>query len=131
MKGLSAGLTFLNVSTVSAVLLGLAAAGLGPSTAALSLAIGFGAAVIAYFTTHEPDRKWKPRVRRQSEPKLSKRAQRRLEKTAQETEPAPPSPADPRRYQSVWFWLLALCFAVFAVRSFCWLLYVDGPELKI
>ncbi len=35
------------------------------------------------------------------------------------------------RYRSVWFWAVAVCFAAFAVRSFCWLLYIDGSELKI
>src|SRR4029077_18979748 len=35
------------------------------------------------------------------------------------------------RYRSVWFWAVAFCFALFAVRSFCWLLYIDGSELKI
>ena len=35
------------------------------------------------------------------------------------------------RYRSVWFWAVAICFAVFAVRSFVWLLYIDGSELKI
>ena len=35
------------------------------------------------------------------------------------------------RYRSVWFWAVAVCFAVFAVRSFVWLLYIDGSELKI
>ena len=35
------------------------------------------------------------------------------------------------RYRRVWFWAVAICFAVFAVRSFCWLLYIDSSELKI
>ena len=35
------------------------------------------------------------------------------------------------RYRRVWFWAVAVCFAIFAVRSFCWLLYIDGSELKI
>ena len=35
------------------------------------------------------------------------------------------------RYRHVWFWAVAICFAMFAVRSFCWLLYIDGSELKI
>src|SRR6266581_1183369 len=35
------------------------------------------------------------------------------------------------RYRRVWFWAVAVCFAVFAVRSFCWLLYIDSSELKI
>ena len=35
------------------------------------------------------------------------------------------------RYGKIWFWLVAAVFALFAVRSFCWLLYIDGSELKI
>ena len=35
------------------------------------------------------------------------------------------------RYRRVWFWAVAVCFAMFAVRSFCWLLYIDGSDLKI
>src|SRR5436189_3776857 len=35
------------------------------------------------------------------------------------------------RYRRVWLWAVAVCFAVFAVRSFCWLLYIDSSELKI
>jgi len=35
------------------------------------------------------------------------------------------------RYRRVWFWGVAFCFAIFAVRSFCWLLYIDSSELKI
>ena len=35
------------------------------------------------------------------------------------------------RYRSIWFWLLAACFAIFAVRSFAWLIYYDGNEVKV
>jgi hypothetical protein len=35
------------------------------------------------------------------------------------------------RYRTVWFWAVAICFAVFALRSFIWLLYIDGSDLKI
>src|SRR5207244_10373276 len=36
-----------------------------------------------------------------------------------------------RRYRHLWLWVMAACFTVFAVRSFCWLLYIDGEQLKI
>src|SRR5207253_3200718 len=36
-----------------------------------------------------------------------------------------------RRYRHLWFWGIAICFVLFALRSFCWLLYIDGEELKI
>src|SRR4029077_19429243 len=48
---------------------------------------------------------------------------------AEDTQNAIPSAL--MRYRSVWFWAVAICFALFAVRSFCWLLYIDGSELKI
>src|SRR6266496_2906024 len=35
------------------------------------------------------------------------------------------------RYRRVWFWAMAVCFAMFAVRSFCWLFYIDGSDYKI
>jgi hypothetical protein len=31
----------------------------------------------------------------------------------------------------VWFWAMAVFFAMFAVRSFCWLFYLDGSDYKI
>jgi len=34
------------------------------------------------------------------------------------------------RYRSVWFWRRSL-FRRICWRSFCWLLYIDGSELKI
>lgn len=36
-----------------------------------------------------------------------------------------------RRYRRVWFWAMAVFFAMFAVRSFCWLFYMDGSDYKI
>src|SRR5213076_3439866 len=35
------------------------------------------------------------------------------------------------RYRHVWFWAVAVCFAMFDVRSFCWLFYIDGSDYKI
>ncbi|MEY2539641.1 MAG: hypothetical protein QOG67_3381 [Verrucomicrobiota bacterium] len=126
MKGLSAGLTFVNISTVCAVIFGIIGSGLGLTSATLSLALGAVAAVVAFFTTIDSKLKRDRSVAPPPEPKLSKRAQRRLGKTTPESRPAQTS-----RYRSVLFWLLAGCFAIFAIRSFCWLLYIDGNELKI
>lgn len=43
-----------------------------------------------------------------------------------------PSPeAKPGRYRYLITWLVAAVFAIFAFRSFIWLLYVDGSDLKI
>src|SRR5437763_4915298 len=35
------------------------------------------------------------------------------------------------KYRNLPIWILAGLFAIFAARSFCWLLFVDGAELKI
>ena len=126
MKALCAGLTFVNISTVCSLILGMVTGGLGLTTAGFSLAIGFGAGVIAYFSTLDPEALRRTAVSPAAEPTENKRARRREKK-----ETAPPVRSVGRRYRSISFWLLAGCFAIFAVRSFCWLLYIDGPELKI
>ena len=104
MKLLSAGLTFVNLSVVCGVLLGIAGHGLNALSAALALVCGVAFAVAAWLGTSDPDK----RIR--SEPGPSKTTW---------------------RYGKIWFWLVAAVFALFAVRSFCWLLYIDGSELKI
>jgi hypothetical protein len=133
MKWLSAGLIFLNLSTVCAVLLGIAARGLGTATALVSLFVGAAAAICAFLGTYDPEAPSTPAPAPNTEPetepevKLSKRALRRLQKAA-----AQPVAEPITRYSyPVWFWFLAGCFAIFAVRSFCWLLYIDGGDLKI
>jgi hypothetical protein len=100
MKALSAGLTFVNISTVCALLLGVIGSGLTPLIAAFSLALGGTAAVATYLRTFDPDI----------------------------LEPAKPAG---KRYASVWFWIMAFVFTIFAVRSFCWLVYIEGAELRI
>lgn len=45
--------------------------------------------------------------------------------------PQPQPDATPIRYRHLTTWILAALFAVFAFRSFIWLLYVDGTDLKI
>ena len=104
MKLLSAGLTFVNLSVVFGVLLGMAGHGLNALSAALALICGVAFAVAAWLGTADPDK----RIR--SAPGPSKTTW---------------------RYGKIWFWLVAAVFALFAVRSFCWLLYIDGSELKI
>ena len=47
--------------------------------------------------------------------------------TADVNRPSPNS----SRYSRIWLWGLGAVFTIFAVRSFCWLLYIDGSELKI
>lgn len=45
--------------------------------------------------------------------------------------PGPNGEATQTRYRFLVTWILAALFAVFAFRSFIWLLYVDGTDLKI
>src|SRR5213078_4135123 len=104
MKLLSAGVTFVNLSVICGLLLGMVGHGLNALSAALALVCGVAFAVAAWLGTSDPDKK------SGSEPSLSK-------------------PTWP--YAKIWFWLVAAFFALFAVRSFCWLLYIDGSELKI
>jgi hypothetical protein len=78
--------------------------GLNALSAALALVCGVAFAVAAWLGTSDHGKPSGPEAR--------------------------PSKA-PRRYGKVWFWLVAAFFALFAVRSFCWLLYIDGGDLKI
>ncbi|PYL17214.1 MAG: hypothetical protein DMF46_00855, partial [Verrucomicrobia bacterium] len=127
MKWLSAGLTFVNFSTVCGLILGMAANGLALSVAVASLILGAVAAISAYLTTSDP--KTKLDILDSAEPgaKLPKRAQRRLRRAGNLAS----APTAIRKYRHFWTWVLAACFAIFAVRSFCWLLYIDGDQLKI
>lgn len=45
--------------------------------------------------------------------------------------PSPDNEATTGRYRNLVTWVLAAIFAIFAFRSFLWLLYVDGTDLKI
>src|SRR5438874_9301811 len=141
MKWLSAGLTFVNLSVVCGLLLGMAGNGLNALTALLALVCGAAFAVAAYLGTADVD---KPNCRTgispaspgsasealarepaQSEVRLSK------SKRWLESMPHVSSSSPNMRYRHVWFWAVAICFALFALRSFCWLLYIDGSELRI
>jgi hypothetical protein len=104
MKWLSAGLTFVNLSVVCGLLLGMVGHGLNTLSAALALLCGVAFAVAAWLGTSD-----------------------RAKSSDPETNPS----KVPGRYGKIWFWLIAACFALFAFRSFCWLLYIDGGDLKI
>jgi hypothetical protein len=104
MKWLSAGLTFVNLSVVCGLLLGMVGHGLNALSAALALVCGVAFAVAAWLGTSDPDKPGGSGAR------FSKPTW---------------------RYGKIWFWLVAAFFALFAVRSFCWLLYIDGGEWKI
>ena len=107
MKWLSAGLTFVNLSTVCGLLLGMTGNGLSVVTAIFSLTAGAAFAVAAYLGTS--DTALQPR----------------------KSAPGEPESSHGMRYRQLWVWIVAACFALFALRSFCWLLYVDDNELRI
>jgi len=125
MKWLSAGLTFVNAATVCGLVSGMAARGLGKTSATFSILVGLIVAALAYWKT-APVASLLPEPPPLPPPgSVSKRArarQRRLE-----TEEIPPG----QRYRHALLWLLVACFALFALRSFCWLYYIDNNEYKI
>ena len=104
MKWLSAGLSFVNLSVVCGLLLGIVGHGLNALSAALALLCGLAFAVAAWLGTSDPDKRGGSGAK-SSKPTV--------------------------RYRKFWFWVVAAFFALFAVRSFCWLLYIDGGEWKI
>jgi hypothetical protein len=128
MKWLSAGLTFFNATTVCALVAGMAAHGLSKPVAIFSVVVGLVAGVIAYRVTDAGVRRLpapEPETSSAETPVTSKRSRKRR---AQEPVVIV---APSRRYRSIWLWLLAACFTIFAVRSFCWLIYIDNNEFKV
>src|SRR5881396_860544 len=104
MKWLSAGLIFVNLSTVCGLLLGIVGSGLNKLSALLALISGAAFAVAAYLGTFDPDKSNRragaspasagsanealvPEAA-ESESPASKRAQRRLPKEVPELTPA-------------------------------------------
>src|SRR5437660_1587913 len=124
MKLLSAVLTFINLSVVCGLLLGMVVRGLNTLTAALALVCGAAFAIAAYLGTSDPAVRTKTAKRPAVEPKPPNRSE------PQDTQNAGISSAL-IRYRRFWFWAVAACFAVFAVRSYCWLFYIDGSDYKI
>ncbi|PYI60879.1 MAG: hypothetical protein DMC60_06920, partial [Verrucomicrobia bacterium] len=124
MKWITALVTLVNLSVVSGVLLGLAGRGLNTLSAALALMCGAAFAVAAYLVTSDKA------VRQEAAngPELPR-------KSRDDSEPE--STKHTRtwsalmRYRRVWFWAMAVCFGAFAIRSFCWLFYIDGSDYKI
>ena len=101
MKWLSGGLTFVNFATICGLLIGMLTGGLSTPVAFAALILAAAFALLAYLRTNDPE----------PEPDL---ANSKISK-----------------YRNVPIWILAGIFAIFAVRSFCWLLYIDGTDLKI
>src|SRR6266446_7161633 len=104
MKWLSGGLTFVNFATICGLFIGMLTGGLRTAVALAALILALGFALLAYLRTTDP-------------------------KSQADT----PNPDKSKRskYRNLPIWILAGLFAIFAVRSFCWLLFVDGTELKI
>jgi hypothetical protein len=124
MKWLSAILTFVNLSAVCGLLLGMAGRGLNVLSASLALVCGAAFAVAAYLGTSDgaiPDKA-------ANHPAVERKRQKPSEL---ESTPNADVWSAIMRYRRVWFWAVAVCFAIFAVRSFCWLLYIDGSDLRI
>ncbi len=126
MKWLSAGLIFVNLSTVCGLLFGIGGNGLNEQSAIFALVSGAAFALAAYLGTSDPAVRQGTVNSPAVEQKAIKSGPLRPESVTYEGA-SPPA----KRYRHFWFWLMAACFALFALRSFCWLLYIDGEQLKI
>ena len=104
MRLLSAGLIYVAVSTMAALLLGENAGGLNWSISFVSLIIGITGAIAVFFLMPPP-----------SEGSLV---------AAEDDAPL-------AKYRSIWLCLVGFVFAIFAFRSFCWLFYFDGENIDI
>jgi hypothetical protein len=127
MKWLAAVLTFVNFATIAGLLTGMAERGLSSRIANFAIGIGLVAAIVAWWAT-ERDPAARPPPEQSALPPevpLTRRALKRRKKESPVIIPAR------QRYRSVWLWLVAGCFAIFAGRSFCWLLFLDGNEWRI
>ena len=104
MRLLSAGLIYVAVSTVAALLLGENAGGLNWSISFVSLIIGVTGAIAVFFLM--PPSSEGSLVEAEDDAPLAK-------------------------YRSIWLCLVGFVFAIFAFRSFCWLFYFDGENIDI
>lgn len=129
MKLLSAGLTFVNVMTVCGLLGGMASRGLNSKVAFFSALAGIIAAFFAFWGTSASITRKKPAV--DADPATtpdSKPSRGRNQRD--QNQPIVVAPVS-QRYRSIWLWLMVAIFAIFAFRSFCNVLFIDGNELKI
>ena len=104
MRLLSAGLIYVAVSTVAALLLGENAGGLNWSISFVSLIIGVTGAIAAFFLM--PPSSEGSRVAAEDDDPLAK-------------------------YRSIWLCLVGFVFAIFAFRSFCWLFFFNSEDIDI
>jgi hypothetical protein len=124
MKWVTTAVTFVNLSVVSGVLLGLAGRGLSTLSAAIALVCGAAFAVAAYLGTSDKA----VRQETANRPELPRKSR---DDSEPESTKHSPTWSALMRYRRVWFWAMAVCFAAFAIRSFCWLFYIDGSDYKI
>jgi hypothetical protein len=128
MKWLSAALAFVNASTLFALVAGILDRGLSRPLATFAILFGLLIAFLAFRATAALP--LRVRTPKPSSPMLdskSKRQQRREERARR----AMANDTPRWRYRSIWFWLLAACFAIFVGRSFGWLIYFDGNDVKV
>ena len=125
MKFFSAGLTFVSVATMAGLLLGIVGGGLDEGFAGLALLLGVAAAIYAWIGTAPFSLGKSAPVQLPRPLPKSKRAGRRMKP---DTSTVPPAPL---RCWHFWAWAVGIVFAMFAIRSFCWLLWIDGNNLKI
>ena len=130
MKWLSAGLTFVNVTTVCGCLEGIAAHGLSKTVAASSAIAGLVAALLAFWGTWEP-----PAQEQVAVPGVTP-----TDSTPERTPASAGSRHDQgatvvarpyQRYRWIWLAVVVAIFAMFAFRSFCNVFFIDGNEYKI
>jgi hypothetical protein len=126
MKLFSAGLTFVNVATIAGLILGILASGLDDGFAWLALFLGVVSAVFAWLGTTSFSRRKAVMIPPAPSLPKSKRARRRMKMPAE-----PKAVPAPRPNYQLWAWVVGIVFALFAIRSFCWLLWVDGNHFKI
>src|SRR5690348_722016 len=112
MKWLAAGLTLVNVATVTGLIFGILSHGLNLVNASAALSFGVFAAILAYFRVS--DSEIHPSV-------LDSAVQQKTPRVA-ESRPTPLSPS--KRYDLP-KWIVVSCFVLFAIRSFCCLVYID------
>ena len=128
MKWLSGSLIFFNAATFLALLMGILAHGLNRTVAVFAVLIALVIGFVAYRVTADVPLRVRKQKQRWTPPEpMSKRAQRRAARQGITVDVQPAA----WKYRSFWFWVLAACFAAFAFRSFGWLIYWDGNDVKV
>ncbi len=121
MKWLAAGLMLVNVATVSGLVFGILSRGLTPANTSAAFSLGVFAAILAYFGVFDS------KVLDSANTALPEPGQRQLERVVD----SPPIRLPASRRYNLAKWIVITCFVLFAIRSFCCLVYIDGDQLKI